>query len=143
MHQLVFPGGYTFVLPYGMGTWKFVIVIIQAVPPIFRCASLKQGHKADALHFNGIVQNTSEKEIFVNEIRLRYNRLNKLLLVSGAEEAVIADLYQINGKLLKRVNVRSRESFEINLNGYPGGIYIMRMILKSGSVHVEKINVGS
>ena len=96
------------------------------------------GSYLDALHFDGVIQTSVEDYQTENRIHLYYKPAHDLLHVSNASDVSMAEIYDVNGSLIKRVNLQNQESFKLNTNTIPAGLYLIKMTLSSGGIQVDK-----
>jgi hypothetical protein len=96
------------------------------------------GKYLDALHFDGVVQTSVNDPAAENRIHLYYSPGNELIVVSNTKDVILAEIYPVNGSLLKSVKIDNQDSFNILANDFPGGLYILKITLSSGDVQVEK-----
>jgi hypothetical protein len=101
-------------------------------------SSTKYGKYLDALHYDGVVQTSVKDDKTESRIHLYYKPAQDLLHVSNTNNVTMAEIYDVNGSLIKSVNLLNQDSFEISTNSIPVGLYVIKMTLFSGGIHLEK-----
>ncbi|HEC41581.1 MAG TPA: T9SS type A sorting domain-containing protein [Bacteroides sp.] len=92
----------------------------------------------DALHTDGIHEpvTTVKDVIYRSKVHFYHNPDLGLLTISKGVKMV--DIYNINGSLLKRVNIRDQDSFKISTNELNSGVYFIKMNLLTGEIQTIK-----
>lgn len=101
-------------------------------------SNTEYGTYLDALHSDGIAQTSVEDHHPVHDIRISYDPLHDLLIVSNARDVQRVEIYQGNGSLWEKLSIQNKVSFEINTCTFPRGFYIIRVASGSGGTQVEK-----